>query len=473
MKDADIERARKLAENARHDSVTPERLIETELGIGRRRLHDDPVYRHLFRGEQPHFLFHASKETPVFNGPAAPPELERSRGYQVVHVITDSRWLMIAGNNSGDQTRGFPLKAVRATNFDTSGSISDSLSNNLFVIELPSLHCSIPLANDFGEDDLDGLSRYLRDEFGAVRGGVEVDSDDAGYTIAGEDSIQYEAKDVRSRIDRLPDSALEKADELAERAKSLEELITDLDELLEENEEEHQTLDDVVSEASTIGQIRRDVETPQERTTRQAREFAVGQFETVRTALRDAEPEEVGNWGLNVSRASLPLAIAAPGSTPFWIAATLILGGAAGVHSSGVEGSPLRDIDPTELSEHVVAMADSGRDLDEIDGEVAGSLLGAVTYLGGRMAPEEFVKWIEAADPEAILAGANAGAAYANRDDIEGIGIEGAIAGSGLGLLGGYAGVGMESDTDGDSTAADKIEAYLKELAEIGVTVDE
>jgi hypothetical protein len=472
VKDPDIKRARQLAEDARHESVTPERLTETERGMGRRRLHDDPVYRYIRNGEQPEFLFHADKQTPAFNGPGAPEAIERSRRYQVLHLITDSRWVMLAGNNGGDQTQVVSLADIEATNYDTSGSISDTLSNNTFVIELPSVHVTIPLSNEYDEADLEALSKYLRDEFGAVRGEVPVDSDEAGYTIAGSDSIQYDASDVRSRINRLPESALDEADELTSAADSVEELIPRLDALLEEYEEEPQTLDDIVADASSIDEVRRSVETPQERATRQAKELAEGQLETARTVLQDADREEIGQWGINIGRASAPLAAAAPGSTPLWIAAALALGGAAGAHSSGVEGSPLQEIDPSELADHVLAMADAGRELDEIDGEIAGTLLGAFTYLGGQLAPEEFVTWIEAADTDAVLAGANAGAAYAKRSDIEGTQLQGALAGGGLGLLGGYAGLELGDEAATEDAAAE-IERYLTALSEEGVALED
>lgn len=297
-------------------------------------------------------------------------------------------------------------------------------------------------------------------------------SEAAGFTVAGKDSIEYDAKDVRSRIDRLPDSAHDEANQLLEQSDSVEELIPRLDTLLEEVDEETQTLDDLVRDTSSIEELRREIETPSERATRQARKLANRHLEEARLALDRADPGDVGNWGLNVGRASVPLVVAAPGSTPLWIAATLVLGGAAGAHASGVENSPLGDVDPSELSSHVIAMADAGHDLDEIDGDVAGTLLGAFTYLGGRMAPEEFVKWIDAANPEAILAGANAGAAYGKRDDVGGTSLQGGIAGAGLGLLGGYVGADEGIPQDEDSPDAEEIRRYLERLAETGVVVE-
>jgi hypothetical protein len=287
---------------------------------------------------------------------------------------------MIAGNKNGDQKQEFSLQDIEVTNYDVSGAIISSLSNNTFVIELPTIHVTVPLSNDYGESDLESLGKYLRDEVGALRGEVEVDSDEAGYTISGTDSIQYEPEDVRSRIDRLPEPAMEEADSMVEETDSVEALIERLDDLLEEHGEDNQTLDDIVADAESIEDVRYSVETPQERATRQAKELAEGQVVSARRVLRDSDPDEVGEWAISVSQATAPLAVAAPGRTALWIAAALISGGAAGAHSSSVEGSPLRDIDPAELSDHVMAMADSGRELDEIDGEAAGALLGAFTY---------------------------------------------------------------------------------------------
>lgn len=469
MIDPEIERIQKLTENARHDSVTPERLIETNLGVGRRRLQDAPVYRRLREGEQPEFLFHTKRTPPVFNGPAAPKPIERSRRYQVVHLITDSRWLMMAGNTNGDQEHEIPLAAIKATAFDTEGPLTGRLSNNTFAFEIPGAHYQVPIANDFDYDDLTDLSMYLRDEFGAIRRGTDVSSDAAGFTIAGKDGIQYDAKDVRSRIDRLPDSVHDEGNKLLAETDSAEELIFRLDALLEEHGEETQTLDDLVRDASSIEELRQEIETPSERTTRQARDLASNHLADARLALDQADPADIGNWGLNVGQASVPLAIAAPGSTPLWIAAMLALGGAAGVHASGLENSPLRNIEPSELSSHVVAMADAGCDLDEINGEVAGALLGAFTYLGGRMAPKEFVKWIDAANPEAILVGANAGAAYGKRDDVDGTSLQGGVAGAGLGLLGSYVDADEEIPDNEDSLDAEELREYFKQLSMRGV----
>lgn len=469
MVDPDIEHIQELIDRSEHDSVTAERLTKTKIGIKRYRLNDDPIYRRLRNDEQPQFLFHANKETPSIHGPAAPDGIERSRGYRVMHLITDSRWLMIAGNKNGDQELEVQLKNITAVNYDSTGKISNRFSNNIFAFEIDGAHFAVPLSNDYNRFDLIVLSTHIRENSNAVLGGTEVDSDEAGYTIAGNDSIDYDAGDVRSRIDRLPKSQLEEANELLTKSNDVEELIPRLDELIEESSDGPRSLNEVVSDSSSVEELRRAVETPAERAQRRAKEHAGRGVERAKQTLEEADPQAVGGWGLNVGQAALPMAYAAPWSTPMLIAATMVLGGAAGVHASGTENSPLADIDPSELATHVRAMSTVGAELDNINGEVVGALLGAFHHLGGQLAPEEYAKWIVEADPEAIMAGADAGVAFAAQEEVDGTRREGAVVGAGLGLLGGYSGASFESDEFRDVVDSDLYKTYLEEHTRRGI----
>ena len=254
MPDPEIEHVQALVDRAKHDSVAPERLANKKIGFKRYRLHDKPLYNYLHEQEQPHFLFHADREKPEFNGPNAPDPIQSSLRYKVMHLITDRRWLMVAGNTEGDQVCEIALEAIEATNHESGGR----LRNNTFVVELENAHISVPMANDYTEEDLQTLSRYLRDQVGAVRGGVAVDSDEANYTISGDDTISYSVEDVRNRLDQLPDEAMESANEVVADAETVDELIPRLDNLMEEYEDDEQTLDDVVRKADSADELRRD-----------------------------------------------------------------------------------------------------------------------------------------------------------------------------------------------------------------------
>ena len=464
MIDPDIERARQLAKQAKHESVTAERLTETTIGIKRYRLHDDPLYRLLRDGEQPHFLFHSKRHTPSFNGPSAPKTIERSRRFRILHLITDSRWLMVAGNRNGDQKEAVLLDDCKATNYETGDSITSRLSKNVFALETDGVHYTVPLSNDYDESDLEELSLYLRDHHGAIRGGVAVDSDKAGYTIAGNDEIKYDSHDVRSRLDRLPDSAMDEADELIEETDDAEALIPRIDSLLEREEKSSRSLNDLVGEASSVEELRREIETPAERAQRRAKERAERGIAQARESINQSEPAEVGRWAVSVGQAAAPVARVLPGSTPLWLAVSLAISGAAGVLANGVKDSPLADIDPEALSAHVTALGAAGKGLKNIDGEAAGTLLGAFTYLGEHLAPEEYAKWIVAADPEAVLAGAEAGASFAMREEVVGSRRHGALAGAGFGVLGSYTTMD-NSDVLRDVVDSDLYEGYMKEIS--------
>lgn len=472
MPDADIERARELAEDAIHDSVTPDRLASNDIGFQRYRLHDQPLYRYLRAEEQPEFLFHADRKEPEFNGPGAPDPIERSIRYRVLHLITDERWMMVAGNTEGDQVCELELGEIEAVNYEAGGH----LSNNTFVFEIDNAHISVPMAGDYNEDDLETLSEYLRDTVGAVRGDVAVDSDEANYTISGDDSISYDSRDVRNRLDQLPDDVIEDANAVVTEADSVEELIPRLDNLLEEHvEEEEETLDDVVASAESAEELRREVETPSERARRRLKEDAASSAEQMREKVEEtagqvhgtlgqADPEEVGRWAIQTGHAARPMARRSPYPTSLVLLASLTVGASAGIYATGADGGLLADVDPEELGEAMTTLAGEGEELENIDGEAAGALLGAFGYLGGQLAPEEYSKWIREADPEAILAGADAGARFAQDEGGRGTAMQGALAGGGLGMLGSY--TADEDDVFRDTVDEDVYKEYLEKLAE-------
>ncbi|MFB6201345.1 MAG: hypothetical protein ABEI98_04975 [Halorhabdus sp.] len=467
MPDPDVERAHELAEQARHDSVTPERLTQVDLGFGRNRLHQEPLYHRLLDGEQPHFLFHATRQEPVFNGPSAPDAITRSSRYRVMHLITDRRWLMVAGNKQGDQEQSFELEAITATNFDTSGTITSRFSNNVFAFEIEGAHCTVPLANDYDREDLAQLSRYLRDEFDAVRGGVSVDSDEEGYTVAGNDSIDYDAGDVRSRLDQLPEEAYDRADEQIAAADSAEELIPYLDDLIEEYEESEPSLDDRISDASSVGELRQEVATRGEQVQREAQKRVGNGLREFRRTFRNADEDEVGRYAVGAVRTAVPIARTAPYSTPALLIGALVAGTATGIHASGRDDSPLAEIDPTALAAHVNALTDPEHELEEIDGAVAGTLLGTLTYAGEDLLTEDYARWLTAADPEAVLAGADAGARFAAAQDNHGTRRQGALVGAGTGLLASY--VDWDEEQFDDTVDEDLYREYLEECRERGL----
>lgn len=467
MDEPNKERLHRLVDNAIHDSVTADLLTKKKGGIASLWLHDRPLWSYLDNREQPNFIFYANSTTPEFLGPNAPEEISRSRPYKVMHLITDKRWIMVGGNRAGDDARKFPLDKIGAVNFETESGLSKRVSNRKFVFETSAgdIWCKVPIANDFSYEDLEELSYYLVETADAERHGVATDPDDAGYTVDGIDSLEADRETIAVLLDEVPVEAEMEANEIVTKAETAEELVTELNGLIEEYETKNQSVDDLVENSDSLDGLRQSVESPLEQWQRRAEE----QLSEARTTVRDADPEEVGNWSQGIGKTFLPLAVAAPYSTSILLAGALGTGGVIGVHASGRNDTILDGIDPQELARHAQAMSQKGSDLEHINGEAVGAILGASQYLGQTMPSEEYAKWVVEADVESMLEGAELGAAFAQKQAGNGTRRQGALAGATLGLADSYT---TESKSAVRETVDEDVyKEYLESLAQEGISL--
>jgi hypothetical protein len=145
----------------------------------------------------------------------------------------------------------------------------------------------------------------------------------------------------------------------------------------------------------------------------------------------------------------------------------LATGATAGIHASGRENSPLAELDPEALATHVTALTQEGKELEHTDGAVAGTLLGSLRYTGEELLDETYAHWITDADPAAIMTGADAGAAFAAEAANTGTPRQGAVAGTGFGLVGSY--IDWDDDEFRATVDADIYKDYLEALAQEGL----
>lgn len=479
---ADEERLHRLVDQAVHDSVSVESLTEKKAGLGRPRLSDRPLITYLKDEEQPHFIFYADRNTPNFHGPDSPRQLQRSRRYEVMHMVTDSRWIMVAGNRNGDDAYKLSLPEIEAVNYTTEGwfanSHLNSLSRNKVVLDTGTAYFEIPISGDFDQSALEKLCTYLHNTVEATPDGVDLDPDEAGYTVDGVDSYQPDRETVARLLDEVPEAAQNEADEIVRDSEDVGTLVTQLNELIEEYEEPEQSLEGQIQDAESFEELRRGVESPAERAQRRAGEHAEQvqyhareQIDDVWGTVREGDPREAGRWARSVGIAARPIASALPAPTLPLQLVLLAGGGALGAYSSSNKNSILEEVNPDELAKHAVAMSEVGIELEHIDGEAVGALLGISSYLGRTLPPEEYSKWIIEADPETILKGAELGAAHAQA--LEDSKRSGALAGAGLGLAHSYSGGDLgETHTDfRESLDDDLYKHYLEELSKRGRTL--
>lgn len=183
--------------------------------------------------------------------------------------------------------------------------------------------------------------------------------------------------------------------------------------------------------------------------------------------LRDADPGEVALWGLGIGIALANPAIAAGYSTTALLSGAVVGGGVLGAYKSSRETTVLDDVDPLQLARRANGTAASGRGLKRLDGEAAGALLGASTYLAEATVPEAYAHWIAEADVDSVLEGAELGAAYAQDAGGERR-RAGAAFGGTVGLLRGYADAGVDDGTLRELLDEDLYREYIRGLPDGG-----
>lgn len=463
------ERLHELVGNAEHDSVTVDRLKTKKRGAGRPRLHDRPPISYLRANEQPHYCFNSSQAASSYGTQV---EIQRSRRYRVVHLVTTQRWLIISGNRDGDDKHSIPIEDISAINYSTGGRMPDRLASNLFVLETGQGYYHLPLPRSLSTDDVEGLANFIQRRATAEIGGVELDPDDAGYTVEGVDAYQPKEETVAQLLDEVPDvpAAREKADSVVEEASTGTEIVTELNQIIEDYSEADigETLDERVERAESAEELRRNVESPQEKALREAGK----RIDELKEILREADPEDVGDWSIQSTQALLPLIRASRRSTPQQLVLSLLVSGAAGAYASGKKETVLDSVDPEELKQHALAMAGAGDELEEIDGQAIGALLGSSSYLFQSMAPDEYARWVKHADPAAVLEGAEMGANLTRKLE-SGTRNQGIAAGATLGLLHSYSSIEDSHEEFRATIDGDLYKQYLEELSKNDLNLPE
>jgi hypothetical protein len=335
----------------------------------------------------------------------------------------------------------------------------------MLVFETTEAYYQIPLSRSLSPDDVEDVANFLERNAAAEVAGVDLDPNTAGYTVEGVDSYQPDEETVAQLLDEVPDDpeAQGQADEVVEQAEAGTELVTELNQVIEDygGAGKDETLDERVVCADSAAELREDVQSPQEKALREASE----RLADAKEILREADPEEVGQWGINSTQAMLPLIHASRLSTPQLLALSFLLNGAIGAYASGKENTAIDGVDPSELREYALAVAGAGEGLEEIDGEAIGALLGGSSYLVHSMAPEEYAEWVTEADPEAVLEGAEIGAKMANQLE-SGTRNQSIAAGATLGLLHSYSTRSDDHSEFRELVERDLYKEYLEELSE-------
>jgi hypothetical protein len=144
----------KLIEDAIHESVNRKILTSTKAGLASRYLYENPAIDYLKAGEQPHFIYKTRNKSPDIKGGEFN-NISCSPSANILHVITDQRWLGIAGNTSGNQTLSVPLNKIEDVDYST-GRFKHKI-----ILDTPDSSLEVPISNAHDAADIKSLNKYL------------------------------------------------------------------------------------------------------------------------------------------------------------------------------------------------------------------------------------------------------------------------------------------------------------------------
>lgn len=150
-----------LLANARHPSVTEKRLTELKGGLTARYLYERPLIEYLEGKEQPHYILAARQSAPTFSGPNPPSWSGQTLQGMAMHMVTDSRWLMVAGMKGGDGHYAVPIEDVVVTDYSTGHS------GHEISLLTPEYEIDVPIGNMYDSDEVEALVDYVRGIDGA------------------------------------------------------------------------------------------------------------------------------------------------------------------------------------------------------------------------------------------------------------------------------------------------------------------
>jgi hypothetical protein len=106
--------------------------------------------------EQPQLILAARQKAPRFTGSQPPVWSGQNLQGMAMHMITDRRWLIVAGMKEGDQQFEMPLDTVRLLGYST-GRMGHEIK-----LATEEYRIDIPIGNMYDSDEIDAVVDYVR-----------------------------------------------------------------------------------------------------------------------------------------------------------------------------------------------------------------------------------------------------------------------------------------------------------------------
>lgn len=136
-----------------HDSVDGSSLLEVR---SRFKSQEKPLISRLKQEEKPLFIFYTRSKSPDIEGD----EFDKIRNRNgITHLITNQRWLSIAGQKDGEETLEIPLEEIDSVSYKT------GIRKHKVVFGVSDSKVTLPLGNLQTGEDVEQFLMYLTSAF--------------------------------------------------------------------------------------------------------------------------------------------------------------------------------------------------------------------------------------------------------------------------------------------------------------------
>lgn len=136
-----------------HDSVDGSSLLEVG---GRLKSQKKPLISRLQQEEKPLFIYYTRMKSPAIEGNEFDP-IKNQNG--ITHLITNQRWLAIAGQKDGEESLEIPLEEIDSVSYKT------GIRKHKVVFGVSDSKVTLPLGNLQTGEDVEQFLMYLTSAF--------------------------------------------------------------------------------------------------------------------------------------------------------------------------------------------------------------------------------------------------------------------------------------------------------------------
>lgn len=428
-----------LVESAQHPSVTYDNLANNDNGITYADLALRPLIGYMWEEEFPLFVLHSSSNpvTIIDNSTERGWEIEFGSARHSSFLVSDRRFLFASGTTKicHDILISIPYEDIRSVS--VANKKERPSGAQAFVVKTVDTEYILPVSDE-SEELLMSIAESASEQSEPTNVSTEQNKllavaaiGAASGSITKVDQILSESNSSKEAINAIvatfeTDWRKKVTDHDIKNSDSLAELLSKQDALPEQ--------------AGMKAGVSRKEKLMTTTAAGGAGVASAGLITTVQSTLENADIAQAAFSGIETSQAALPMAVAAPWSTPLVLGAIASAGIATEIYKSGNDETIIDDIDPSEVVRRAQSGSKAGKkyDLGDVDGAKVGATVSAARYLAENITHDEYLQLVMESNPELMMEGAELGVKLSGKGQIPLGDRTGVVSGMAVGLKESY-----------------------------------